>query len=69
MGKIVLLSLVAILLITEASAYKKEDVDKFRATNKCAQCDLRGADLSNANLHKAELHEAGLSEATYPEPT
>ena len=63
MKKLVLLPFTIVLLTTPVLAYKQADLDKLRATNKCARCDLRGDDLSNANLRKAELHEADLSEA------
>ena len=66
MKKLVLLPFTIVLLTTPVLAYKQEDLDRLRATNKCARCDLRGADLSNANLRKAELHEADLSEANLP---
>ena len=66
MKKLVLLPFTIVLLTTPVLAYKQADLDKLRATNKFARCDLTGADLSNANLRKAELHEADLSEANLP---
>jgi len=48
MKKLVLFPFTIVLVTTPVSGYKQEDLDKLRATNKCAQCDLRGADLSNA---------------------
>ena len=66
MKKLVLLPFTIVLLTTPVLAYKQADLDKPRATNKCARCDLRGADLSNANLRKTEFNEADLSEANLP---
>ena len=48
MKKLVLFLFTVVLVSTPVSGYKQEDLDKLRATNKCAQFDLRGADLSNA---------------------
>ena len=66
MKKLVLLPFTILLLTTPVLAYKQADLEKLRAINKCARCDLRGADLSNANLRKAELHEVDLSVANLP---
>ena len=48
MKKLVLFPFTIVLVTTSVLGYKQEDLDKLQATNKCAQCDLRGADLSNA---------------------
>ena len=46
--KSVLLSLAITFLVTQALAYKQEDLNKLRATNKCIRCDLSGANLCGA---------------------
>ena len=61
MKKLVLLPFTIVLLTTPVLAYKQADLDKLRATNKCAPFDLRGADLSGAKLPKAKLHDSNLT--------
>ena len=61
MKKLVLLPFTIVLLTTPVLAYKQADLDKLRATNKCAPFDLRGADLSGAKLPKAKLRDSNLT--------
>ena len=67
MDKIAFLSLVAILLTAEVSAYKQEDVDRLLDTYNCVKCDLRGAILKEANLSGANMSGARLWEAILQE--
>ena len=58
MKKLVLFPFTIMLVNTLVLGYKQEDLDKLRATNKCAPFDLRGADLSGAKLPKAKLRDS-----------
>jgi len=60
-----LFALVALLSLSAggAGAFKPEDLARLKATNKCVDCDLRGANLSGANLSGAILNGANLREA------
>ena len=61
MKKLVLFPFTIVLVTTPVLRYKQEDLDKLRATNKCAPFDLRGADLSGAKLPKAKLRDSNLT--------
>ena len=61
MKKLILFPFTIVLVTTPVLRYKQEDLDKLRATNKCAPFDLRGADLSGAKLPKAKLHDSNLT--------
>ena len=50
---------------TVAQAESESDLQQLRTTNRCPECDLRGADLQQfdlrgANLFKAQLQGANL---------
>ncbi|NEO84086.1 MAG: pentapeptide repeat-containing protein [Spirulina sp. SIO3F2] len=40
--------------------FEKADLEQFRTTRDCVECDLVGADLMEANLERAKLEEADL---------
>jgi len=61
MKKLILFPFTIVLVTTPVLRYKQEDLDKLRATNKCAPFDLRGADLSGAKLPKAKLRDSNLT--------
>ena len=63
MKKLILFPFTIVLVTTPVLRYKQEDLDKLRATNKCAPFDLRGADLSGAKLPKAKLRDSNLTGA------
>ena len=46
-----------------AWAFDKIHLKKFRALNKCENCDLSEVNLSEANLRRAELNGANLKGA------
>ena len=46
-----------------AWAFDEIHLKKFRALNKCENCDLSEVNLSEANLRRAELNGANLKEA------
>ena len=61
MKKLILFPFTIVLVTTPVLRYKQEDLDKLRATNKCAPFDLRGADLSGAKLPKVKLRDSNLT--------
>jgi hypothetical protein len=52
--------MLSVLLVGGASGFIADNVQKLKTTNKCPNCDLRGAGLSNANLGGASLSSAYL---------
>ena len=51
------------LLASPSWGYKREDLDKFAATNTCQECDLAGAKLHLADFREANLEKAILTKA------
>ena len=56
-------TLLSICLTSGVLAAKPQDLRRLQGTNKCPNCDLRGADLTGANLRGAILTGADLSGA------
>ena len=50
----------ALTLPLSVGAFKPEDLERLKKTNKCPNCDLSGADLLRAILWDANLEKANL---------
>ena len=59
----------ALILPLSVGAFKPEDLEKLKKTNKCSFCDLSGADLRGAYLGGVNLKEAFFCETTMPDGT
>ena len=57
---ITLMMMLSILFTSPVAAFKQEDLNKLKSTNKCEKCDLNGVGLGLANLSKADLSSAKL---------
>ena len=55
------LTVAAVLFASSVSAFDPADLQRLKATNECANCDLSGANLEGAFLAGAFLKGANLS--------
>jgi len=58
-----ILILTSLVVAAPALAFDAEQLAKFKSSNSCEQCDLRGADLKGGKFAGAMLSEANLRDA------
>ena len=58
-----LLGICLLVFSMQGSAFDELHLKRFKAINKCPNCDLSGADLSGRNMISANLKDANLSGA------
>ena len=57
-----LLGICLLVFSIQGSAFDEMDMKRFKALNKCPDCDLSGADLSGRRMEKANLKGANLKD-------